>query len=68
MYYIKQSEWDYLSKNHRDYVSYSICNPQQRTVFEGIIPDNKGKGGTTLLFEGLHFKVVSDSEFRVRQD
>lgn len=63
MYYIKQSEWNRLEKECRDYVGYSITNPKQRVIFEGAIPDNNGRGGTTLLFEGLHFKVVPDREF-----
>ena len=33
-----------------------------------MIPENNGKGGTTLLFENLHFKIIPDTDFNVRKD
>jgi len=66
MYYIKQSEWKEMLK-HKDYVGKSISNPDVYCCFEGFIPGNMGKGGTTLLFEHTHFEIVPDSEFTVRR-
>lgn len=66
MYYIKESEWKELEKKHPDYCGKSIHNPKKRVIFESIIPGNNGKGGTTLLTEGLHFVVVPDGKFTER--
>lgn len=68
MYYIKKSEWERLEKEHPDYCGKSITNPNIKTIFEGIIPENNGKGGTTLLFENQHFIIVNDDEFATRND
>lgn len=68
MYYIKKSEWKRLEKEHSDYCGKSIRNPKIHTIFEGIIPENNGKGGTTLLFENQHFQIVDDNKFTVRKD
>lgn len=66
MYYIKESEWKELEENHPDYCGKSIHNPKKRVIFEGCIPGNNGKGGTTLLTEGLHFSIIPDGEFTKR--
>ena len=68
MYYIKRSEWLELEKNHSDYCGKSITNPKNHVIFEGIIPGNNGKGGTTLLTEGISFKIVDDGQFTKRKD
>lgn len=68
MYYIKKSEWNELEKKHGDYCGKSIRNPEIHVIFEGIIPGNNGKGGTTLLFENKHFQIVADDEFTVRKN
>lgn len=68
MYYIKKSEWKKLEKEHPDYCGRSVYDDQTRIIFEGVIPGNHGKGGTTLLYENLHFKIVGDDEFTVRED
>ena len=67
MYYIKESEWKELEKNHPDYCGRSIRNKNIRTIFEAMIPGNNGKGGTTLLFEHKHFLIVPDAEFSSRE-
>lgn len=56
-YIIRQSDWDKIPK---DYKGRSLEDDSVRTVFEGSIPGNNGKGGTTLLFEHKHFEVVPD--------
>lgn len=66
MYYIKQSEWKEMLK-HKDYVGKSMNNPDVYCCFEGMIPGNNGKGGTTLIFEHKHFEIVPDSKFTVRK-
>lgn len=68
MYYITKSEWKNLRKNHPDYCGKSIMNPNIRTIMEGIIPGNNGKGGTTLLFENAHFQIVDDDKFIQRKN
>lgn len=68
MYYIKESEWTLMEKNHSDYCGRSIRDNRVRTIFEGTVPGNLGKGGTTLLFEYKHFLVVPDQEFAVREE
>lgn len=68
MYYIKKTEWERLEKEHPDYCGKSIRNPKIHTIFESMIPENNGKGGTTLLFENLHFKIIPDTDFNVRKD
>lgn len=57
MYYIKKSDWEKIPS---DYKGTSILNKNIRVVFEGSIPGNKGKGGTTLLFEHEHFEIIKD--------
>lgn len=57
MYYIKQSDWERIPN---DYKGKSIEDKTTKVVFEGAIPENKGKGGTTLLFEHQHFEIISD--------
>ncbi len=57
MYYIKQSDWKRIPN---DYKGKSIEDKTIKVVFEGAIPENKGKGGTTLLFEHQHFEIISD--------
>lgn len=44
MYYIKKAEWKRLETEHPDYCGKSITNPKIKTIFEGIIPENNGKG------------------------
>lgn len=56
MYYIKKSDWN---KIPNDYKGQSIRDNNIKTVFEGAIPENHGKGGTTLLFEHKHFEIVN---------
>ena len=56
MYYIKKSDWN---KIPNDYKGQSIRVKNVKTVFEGAIPENHGKGGTTLLFEHKHFEIVN---------
>lgn len=67
MYLIKKSEWQALEKNQPDYCGRSIWNKDVRVIFEGAVPGNNGKGGTTLLFEHKHFLVVPDAEFSSRE-
>ena len=55
MYYIKKSEWEKIPNDHK---GESINNKGVKVVFEGSIPGNNGKGGTTLLFEHRHFEIV----------
>lgn len=66
MYFIKESEWSRLIKEHSDYCGKSIEDPAIRVIFEGSIPENNGYGGTRLLFEGKHFRVIPDQDFTVR--
>lgn len=68
MYYIKKSEWKRLEKEHSDYCGRSLNDKHIHVIFEGMIPGNNGKGGTTLLFENSHFKIVDDDKFTVRKD
>ena len=49
MYYIKKSEWE---KIPNDYKGESINNKGVKVVFEGSIPRNNGKGGTTHKGDG----------------
>ena len=60
MYYIKKSDWKRLEHEHSDYCGRSICDANIRVIFEGIIPGNNGRGGTTLLYEHKHFEIVED--------
>ena len=57
MYYIKQSDWVRIPN---DYKGKSIEDKTTKVVFEGAIPESKGKGGTTLLFEHKHFEIIPD--------
>lgn len=54
-YTITKEEWE---KAPRDYKGFSIRDRRTKTILEGAIPENHGKGGTTLLFEGLHFDIL----------
>ena len=54
MYTLTKKEWDKIPD---DYKGYALTKPQLRVVFEGSLPQNKGKGGTTLLFEHEHFEI-----------
>ena len=58
MYYITKTDWEKIPS---DYKGRSICHPELRMVFEGVIPGNNGKGGTTLLFEHKHFEIIPDT-------
>ena len=64
MYKIKQSDWDKVESEHRDYCGRSIHDTNIRVIFEGIIPGNRGKGGTALLFEHKHFEIILDSQYK----
>lgn len=66
MYYIKRSEWKEMELEHPDYCGTSIHDSNIHVIFEGLIPGNNGKGGTTLLFEHKHFEIVDDNKFTVR--
>lgn len=55
MYEITKEQWE---KIPNDYKGYDIWDKSTKTVFEGAIPGNNGKGGCTLLFEGKHFIIV----------
>lgn len=68
MYYIKKSEWKKLETEHSDYCGKSVIDRNIHVIFEGIIPDNNGEGGTTLLYEHKHFEIVDDNKFTVRKD
>jgi len=57
MYLIPQSQWNSIPE---DYKGRSVTDKSVRTVFEGAIPGNHGKGGTTLLFEKEHFNIIPD--------
>lgn len=54
-YTITKEEW---RKAPGDYKGVSIKDGKTKTIFEGAIPGNGGKGGTALLFEGLHFNIL----------
>lgn len=58
MYAIKRSDWERLEKEHSDYAGRSVRDPDVHVIFEGAIPGNNGKGGTTLLFEHKHFEIT----------
>lgn len=66
MYYIKRSEWKEMELEHPDYCGTSVHDSNVHVIFEGSIPGNNGKGGTTLLFEHKHFEIVDDDKFTVR--
>ena len=55
MYKITKKEWESIPD---DYKGTSIFDKSIKVVFEGSIPGNHGKGGTTLLFEHQHFIIV----------
>lgn len=54
-YKITKDEFDSVG---RDFAGTSLKDPNQHVIFEGAIPGNHGKGGTTLLFEGVGFAIV----------
>ena len=54
-YTMTKEEWEQAP---RDYKGGSIRDRKTKTIFEGAIPGNYGKGGTTLLFDGLHFDIL----------
>ena len=60
MYYITKTEWQRMEREHPDCCGKSLKDPNIHTAFEGVMPGNDGKGGTTLLFEGQHFMIVDD--------
>ena len=53
-YLITPEEWESIGD---DFKGKSIRKPGTKVVFEGSIPGNHGKGGTTLLFEHDHFEI-----------
>jgi hypothetical protein len=55
MYKITREEWESIPE---DYKGTDIFDKKTKVVFEGSIPGNHGKGGTTLLFEYLHFIII----------
>ena len=67
MYYITKNEWSRLEKEHPDYCGHSLHDPNIHVIFEGCVPGNNGKGGTRLLFEHQHFKIVDNSKFICRE-
>lgn len=54
-YIMSRDEWEKIPDNYK---GTSIRDNSIKTVFEGSIPGNHGEGGTTLLFEGLHFEIL----------
>ena len=61
MYFIKKSDFERVARE--GYAGRSIREPKIHVIMEGAIPDNRGKGGTTLLFEHKHFEIVPDKDF-----
>ena len=53
-YLITPDEWERIGY---DFKGTSLRKPGVKCVFEGSIPGNHGKGGTTLLFEHDHFEI-----------
>ena len=54
MYYIKKEDWE---KIPNDYKSVSIQDPKIKCCFSCFVTPDKS-GGTTLLFEHIHFEIV----------
>lgn len=54
MYYIAKKEWDKIPE---DYKGQSIRDKNIKVCFACFLTPDKS-GGTTLLFEHKHFKIV----------
>lgn len=54
MYYIKKEDWNRIPK---DYKGVSIHDNKTKCCFACFVTPDKS-GGTTLLFENKHFKII----------